>query len=60
MVGSLLEGRPQTRRPPLQAAASENVLAFGNNEFWRSESELIDPTQCDAHNRNILTKPALS
>jgi hypothetical protein len=30
MLGSLLEGWPQTRRPLSQAAAIENVLAFGN------------------------------
>src|SRR6185369_8197946 len=48
MVGSLLEGRPATGRPLPQAAATENVLAVGNNDRWDPGSDPLDPTQCGA------------
>jgi hypothetical protein len=56
-VGSLLEGRPPTGRPLFQAAAIENVLAFGN-----IPAPWIRLIQRNAVRSNwiILTKPAVS
>jgi hypothetical protein len=57
MLGSLLEGWPQTRRPLSQAAAIENVLAFGN-----IPAPWIRLIQRNAVRSNwiMLTKPAVS